>query len=279
MKNAISKNPDNSSKREKIGYVPLHILSDYSNCCSIGESIAKISSIVEKATRQNMPALALTDFNLDGALQFYTLCLAKNIKPILGQKIKLGSDCAIVLCKDLEAYKILCRHSAELYNHSDENLPFSKEECSHFVCISSNSDFTFAENFGEDFYVEIPANKSKEGAEKILLKCDGKKSVITNEVNFIEKGDESALDIFRKELAEKSETEQKTEKANPENYFKSEKEIKRFADELNHADVLLNTMKIAGKIPYIFPENYFEKDERIKRIKESLPAAKNSRKF
>ncbi len=244
MKNNLSENPDNSSKLEKIGYVPLHVLSEYSNCCSIGESIAKISSIVEKATRQNMTALALTDFKLDGALQFYKLCLKNNVKPILGQKIKLGSNYAIVLCKDLKAYKILCRHSAVLYNYSDENLPFSKEECAHFVCIASNPDFVFAKNFVEDFYAEVPANISKEEAEKILLKCGKENAVITNEVNFIKKDDVAALDTFRKELAEKSESEQNPKKANPENYFKSEKEIKQFADELNRSDLLLNTMNL-----------------------------------
>ena len=85
-------------------YIPLDVMSDY----SIGESIARIPDLVKKAKSLNMKALALTDRTLAGAIEFYLLCKTNNIKPIIGQKIALANNEVNLLCKDFDAYKILC---------------------------------------------------------------------------------------------------------------------------------------------------------------------------
>lgn len=262
----------------KSKYVPLHVLSDY----SVGKSIAKIPQLVEKAVQQNMTAFALTDWNLSTAVYFYRLCVANNIKPILGQKIKFGSGHALLLCKDFDAYKILCRHSLELQNINenlnvkDKNLPISIEECRHFVCIFDEINYDFAKNFGEDFYVEIPANLP-EKADKILSNLGNQKAVATNEVNFIQKDDSEILDYYKIALTKQNEPLPK--KCNPENYFKTESEIADFVNHLNRPDLLENTQKIAEKISCIFSENYFEQNQIQKRMQESLPLAELSENF
>lgn len=267
--------PSNAQKNK---YVPLHVLSDY----SVGKSIAKIPQLVENAVQQNMSALALTDWNLSAEIYFYRLCTANNIKPVLGQKIKFRSGHVILLCKDFEAYKILCRHSLELQkinenpNGEYKNLPFSIEECCHFVCISSESDFDYAQNFSEDFYVEIPANLP-EKAEKILSNLKNQKAVATNEINFIQKEDTEIFDDYK--IALTKQNEPSPEKCNPENYFKTESQISEFAARLKRPDLIENTQKIAEKISWIFPENYFEQNQIQKRMQESLPLAELPQNF
>ena len=64
-------------------FVPLDVMSDN----SIGESIARIPELVKKAKSLNMKALVLTDRTLSGSIEFYQLCMANNVKPIIGQKI------------------------------------------------------------------------------------------------------------------------------------------------------------------------------------------------
>ena len=58
---------------------------------SITESIVRIPDLIKAAVNDEMPALALTDLsNLHAAVKFYTKCLDKGIKPILGSTIRLN---------------------------------------------------------------------------------------------------------------------------------------------------------------------------------------------
>ena len=59
---------------------------------SISESIVRIPDLIKAAVNEEMPALALTDLsNLHAAIKFYTKCLDKGIKPILGSNIRLNN--------------------------------------------------------------------------------------------------------------------------------------------------------------------------------------------
>lgn len=58
---------------------------------SITESIVRIPDLIKAAVQDDMPALALTDLsNLHAAVKFYTSCLKKGIKPILGSVVRLN---------------------------------------------------------------------------------------------------------------------------------------------------------------------------------------------
>jgi len=68
-------------------FVHLGIHSEF----SITESIVRIPDLIKAAVKDNMPALALTDLsNLHAAVKFYTSCLSKGIKPILGSVVRLN---------------------------------------------------------------------------------------------------------------------------------------------------------------------------------------------
>ena len=105
-------------------YIPLDVMSDFSR----GESIAKISELISYAKSCCINVLALTDTNLGGAIDFYQLCLDNKIKPIIGQKIIFKNISIILLCKDFEAYKILCKYSVAFQNTRENSFSLKKAE-------------------------------------------------------------------------------------------------------------------------------------------------------
>ena len=64
--------------------IPLRNYSNYSIC----ESNIKVEDLVEFASKNKLPAIALTDYKLlSGALEFSIKCQKKGIQPILGLDI------------------------------------------------------------------------------------------------------------------------------------------------------------------------------------------------
>lgn len=231
-------------------YIPLDVMSDF----SIGESIARIPDLVKKAKSLNMKVLALTDRTLSGVIEFYLLCKHNNIKPIVGQKIAFGNNEVNLLCKDFEAYKILCRHSLEFQEANNcpitvNELPLSKYEASHFVCTSLYSDKDLLELFGDNLYTQIDFSDLKSHPEKIE-KQDITKSVITTPVRFIEKEDSEALEAMKLYFN----TQVKVES---DSYFCDDTEIIPLLEKIEHPELLENLRHIEEQISYIFPEDYF----------------------
>lgn len=250
-------------------YIPLDVMSDY----SIGESIARIPDLVKKAKSLNMKALALTDRTLSGVIEFYLLCKHNNIKPIIGQKIACRNNEVNLLCKDFEAYKILCRHSLEFQEANNcpisvTELPLSKYEASHFVCTSLYADKDLLELFGDNLYTQIDFSDLKSHPEKIE-KQDITKSVITNPVRFIEKEDSEALAAMKLYLN----TQVKVES---DNYFCDDTEIIPLLEKFELPELLENLRRIEEKISFVFPDNYFTTPEANKRLQESLPEFDNA---
>ncbi|MBR5932730.1 MAG: DNA polymerase III subunit alpha [Treponema sp.] len=251
-------------------YIPLDVMSDY----SIGESIARIPALVEKAKSLNMKVLALTDRTLAGAIEFYLLCKENEIKPIIGQKIALGNNEVNLLCKDFESYKILCRHSLEFQEANEfpmsvTELPLSKEECSHFICISPYCDSELSAAFGDNLYKQVDFGDVKSHTDK-LENLDTSNSVITNSVRYIEKDDFEALAAFKQSLSD-----------NPpetftDNYFVDDSEIIPLLSDKNLLELADNTQYIADQIQFIFPEEYFLTLEIHNRVRESLPDFEDS---
>lgn len=251
-------------------YIPLDVMSDF----SIGESIARIPDLVKKAKVLNMKALALTDRTLSGVIEFYLLCKHNNIKPIVGQKIAFGNNEVNLLCKDFEAYKILCRHSLEFQEANNcpitvNELPLSKYEASHFVCTSLYADKDLLELFGDNLYTQIDFSDLKSHPEKIE-KQDITKSVITTPVRFIEKEDSEALEAMKLYLN----TQVKVES---DSYFCDDTEIIPLLEKIEHPELLENLRHIEEQISYIFPEDYFTTPRAHKRLMESLPEFDNAK--
>ena len=76
-------------------FVHLHNHTEF----SLLDGAARIKKLVELTKERGWPAVAITDHgNMYGALQFYSACLANNIKPIIGTEF--------YICNDLENKEI-----------------------------------------------------------------------------------------------------------------------------------------------------------------------------
>lgn len=250
-------------------YIPLDVMSDF----SIGESIARTPELVKKAKSLNMKALALTDRTLSGVIEFYLLCKNNNIKPIIGQKIAFGNNEVNLLCKDLEAYKILCRHSLDIQKANNcpitvTELPLTKDEASHFVCTALYSDKGLQNLFSDNLYTQIDFS-DLEAHPEIAEKVDTTKCVITSPIRFIEKEDADALAVMKLYLKNPEDIKSK-------HYFIDGTEILPFLEKIDHPELLENLHHIEEQISFIFPENYFTTPEAHKRIQESLPEFYNA---
>ena len=250
-------------------YIPLDIMSDF----SIGESIARIPDLVKKAKSLNMKALALTDRTLSGVIEFYLLCKHNNIKPIVGQKIAFGNNEVNLLCKDFEAYKILCRHSLDIQEANNcpitvTELSLTKNEASHFVCTALYSDKGLQDLFSDNLYTQIDFS-DLEAHPEIAEKLDTTKCVITSPIRFIEKEDSDALAAMRLYLKNPEEIKSK-------HYFIDGTEILPFLEKIDYPELLENLHHIEEQISFIFPENYFTTPEAHERLLDSLPEFDNA---
>jgi len=99
-------------------FVHLHVHSSY----SLLVSTIRLEALIQRAVKEAMPALALTDQgNLFAAIQFYSACLKAGIKPILGAQVYLVAnrrdmsvrhdletrDQLLLLCKNSQGWKNL----------------------------------------------------------------------------------------------------------------------------------------------------------------------------
>ncbi len=85
---------------KKANFVHLHNHSEY----SLLDGAIKVSKLVNQAVKYKMPALALTDHgNLFGAIEFYKLCCAQGINPIIGAEVyvAVGSRKDRIISKEI----------------------------------------------------------------------------------------------------------------------------------------------------------------------------------
>ncbi len=94
-------------------FVHLHVHSQY----SFLDGASSLDSLLKKAEKLGMPALALTDHNrLTGAVRFYEKARALGIKPIIGAEINVeGGHHLTLFCKDKRGYSNLCRLLTEAH--------------------------------------------------------------------------------------------------------------------------------------------------------------------
>ena len=102
-------------------FVHLRLHSEY----SIVDGLTRIDAAVERATRDGMPALALTDLaNLFGMVKFYTAARSKGIKPIIGCDVGIAEEAgtargngarALLLARNRAGYLRLCELLTEAY--------------------------------------------------------------------------------------------------------------------------------------------------------------------
>ena len=88
-------------------YIPLFNKSNY----TLLSSLLKIDDLIDYAKKQNISAIALTDTNMYGTMEFIKKCESQNIKPIIGLHVLLDDFSLILYAKDYLGYKSLIKLS------------------------------------------------------------------------------------------------------------------------------------------------------------------------
>src|SRR6266403_482972 len=89
-------------------FVHLHVHTDY----SLLDGACETSELLDEASRQKMPAVAITDHgNLFAAANFFYEASKRDVKPIIGCEVYVarGSNHLVLLCESLEGYHNLIK--------------------------------------------------------------------------------------------------------------------------------------------------------------------------
>lgn len=172
-------------------WVPLHNHSQY----SILDSTISVSLLAERAAKDSIPAIALTDTgNLYGAVDFYKACKAVGVKPLLGCEIWMAPLSRldkkkvvgmsngfpiILLAKSIVGYRNLCKLSSigfleGFYYQPRIDKDALRLSAEGLICLSGSLEGPighqilhgkeegvlqeikwYHELFGDDFYLEI----------------------------------------------------------------------------------------------------------------------------
>ena len=273
-------------------FVHLHVHSHY----SLLQASLTVPALIDKCVEFKMPSVALTDYgNMFGALEFYFKAMDKNINPILACEIYYVEDKSkkekitgqsfrdpsksyktlVLLAKNLEGYKNLCRINTEANQKGFYFLPradyalFDKYKEGLIALTggmrgrvrdlfhNKGKDQAFQEIeklqriFGSDFYLQLQckgaANCSAYNA--FLAETAQSQSLsltIGGDVHYIEKQDSVTQDVLfcigaNRTLYDK----ERTRLGPPEFYFKNEKEMRDMFPQDFYQRACDNTVEIA----------------------------------
>ena len=112
-------------ENEESSFVHLHVHSSF----SFEDGITGIESLLERADKLKMPALALTDHNtLAGGIPFMIRAKQLGIRPILGCELDLEEGGhLILLMKDWSGYQNVCRLLTKTLVSSKEEPRVTRE--------------------------------------------------------------------------------------------------------------------------------------------------------
>ncbi len=119
-------------------FVHLHVHTEY----SLLDGACRLSRLVQRAKELGQTALAITDHGvLYGAVEFYELCKAADIRPIIGCEVYVARGSRrdrnrhseepyhlTLLCKDNDGYRNLCRLVSDASLNSSCGTPLCDKE-------------------------------------------------------------------------------------------------------------------------------------------------------
>ncbi len=268
-------------------FVHLHVHTEY----SLLDGACRIKRLVSRAKEFGMKALACTDHgNVYAAVEFYDECKAQGIKPIIGSEVYITDGSRfeksgkpyhlILLCKNSEGYKNLCKLVSRSYTegfYSKPRIDFEllKEYHGGLICLSaclagevpralSEGNYQLAEQiaikyrtlFGEDYYIEVQDHGLSEQRQILpyLYRLSRELNIplaATNDCHYIDRRDSRTQKLLMCiATASKENDPDAMDFGSTEFYFKSQNEMARlFA---SHPEAIGNTVKIAEKCNFDF---------------------------
>lgn len=266
-------------------FVHLHVHSEY----SLLDGACRIKRLVSRVKEMGMNSVAITDHgNVFAAVEFYNECKAQGIKPIIGCEVYVAPRTRfdrrgrldqpyhlILLCKNEQGYKNLCRlvsmaYIEGFYNKPRVDFELLSQYHDGLVCLSgclagevsrrlSEGDYEgarqtvnrYKELFGEDYYIEIQNHRF--AAETSILPYQYKLSedvgvrlAATNDSHYINKSDSAAQKVLMC-ISTNTTINDPDGLAFPtdEFYIKTYEEMLELFP--NHPEALANTVEIADK--------------------------------
>ena len=252
-------------------FVHLHVHSQY----SFLDGASSLDSLLEKAKKLGMPAIALTDHHrLTGAVRFYEKARALGIKPIIGAEINIeGGYHLTLLCKDRQGYSNLCRLLTEAHLANRGKKPAATREMlgrfnAGLVALSGcgtgeipslvsqgktdeAKEFSrfYREIFGDDFFIELIRYPSREGMSEshrlaVFARDQGIPVAATNNVHYAETEDYRIKELLN--AVDQNITVPKLDGYRTvEQYLKSSKEMLELFKDLPEAITM--TIEIASR--------------------------------
>ena len=214
-------------------FIHLHLHTEY----SLLDGLARINKLVDIVKERGYRAVAITDHgNMHGVIKFFEACIAKGIKPIIGQEFYVTHDMKsrsnksdtghlILIAKNNTGYQNLLKLSSfgyldGMYYKPRIDYKLLKEHSEGLICLSAcivghipqyilkhqydEADklaLWFKELFGDDFYLEIQNHGLAEEREVLVKLTEmserlGIKLVATNDVHYLNKEDSELQDVL-----------------------------------------------------------------------------------
>ncbi|MBQ7010907.1 MAG: DNA polymerase III subunit alpha [Clostridia bacterium] len=273
-------------------FVHLHLHSEY----SLLDGACRVKDIPRKAKELGQRACAITDHGaLFGAVAFYKACKEEGIKPIIGCEVyvaprsrkdkdgrrDISGNHLVLLCKNAEGYKNLCRivsdaYTEGFYSKPRTDLEMLKKYNEGLIALSAclagyiptqitAGNFEEAERYAllmrdiygpDGFYLEIQDHRIEEQAAVNSAIADisaktGIPLVCTNDVHYLER-----KDAYTQAILTCIQTGNVISDGRPlgfetdEFYFKSGDEMQRLFS--GYPGALQNTVKIADACNFDF---------------------------
>ena len=264
----------------KNNFIHLHLHSEY----SISDSLIRIKDLINKASEERFPAIAVTDLNnIFSLVKFYKSAIKNGVKPIIGIEVNLKDDedsalqsKVILLCKNMAGFNNLSNLITDSYVGLKEGSNFfiSKHQLEKrsdgLIALSGgiygdlanairsekqdlieDSINYWKKNFPNSFYIEI-TRTGKDFEDEYLaqaLELSQKYQiplVASNDVRFIYKKDFQAHEV---RVCINNGTYLKDEKRktefNENQYLKSSKEMEELFSDIPSA--IANSLEIAKR--------------------------------
>ena len=163
-----------------MNYIPLNIKTNY----SLLRSLVDIEKLMVVAKKNGYTALGISDDNMFGVMEFYTLALKNDIKPIVGLSIIINDLEILLYAKNYNGYQNLCYICS-----NDKTLNLLKENNNDLICVvpfSSLQIYDELSNIFTDTYVSYSTNEERE-------KITNQKCIYLNEIRCLNKEDKEYL--------------------------------------------------------------------------------------
>ncbi len=131
-----------------MNYIPLHVKTSYSLLTSLND----IKKMVLFCKEHGIKAIAITDDNMYGVMEFYKECNINNIKPIIGLEVKIDSNIILLYAKNYSGYQNLTRLVYVMQNETI-NINILNKYKDDLICISNNAMYNELSKIYSDLYI------------------------------------------------------------------------------------------------------------------------------